>query len=231
MPSYTSPEPVAEAIEVAVWSDVACPWCFIGKRNLDAAVERFTAAHPEAQVDVEYRSFELQPDAPLEYEGTIAEYLAGARGVTEDQVTALLERPRAAGAQAGIEMNFEGLRPARTARAHELLHLAKEKGCQGELSELLLKANFEQGRSLGDPGELLALAVASGLDREKAEQALKSGKYREAVLADREQAAGFGIGGVPFFLFGGRFGISGAQPPEILLQALEQVESREPGDG
>ena len=212
-------------IRIEVWSDVACPWCYIGKRNLDSAVADFTSAHPESEVDVRYRSFELQPDAPESYEGTIAEYLATTREMPEDQVKAMLERPREAAQQVGIKMDFDALKPARTNRAHQLLHLARERGRQAELNEALLKANFEEGRSLGDTNALLDLAEAAGLDRQEALEALESGRYSEAVEADKEKALEYGIGGVPFFVVSDRFGIAGAQPAEILSQALEQVEA------
>ena len=216
---------MAEPIRIEVWSDVACPWCYIGTRNLDAAVAEFSREHPDTEVQVEYRSFELAPDAPESYDGTIAEYLSSTRGLPADQVEAMLERPRAAAREAGIELRFEELRPARTARAHELLHLAKAQGRQAALNGLMMKANFEQGRSLGDPDELAALAAEAGLAREEALGALESGEFRDAVQADREKAAGYGIGGVPFFVISDRFGIAGAQPAEVLLQALEQVEA------
>ena len=212
-----------EPIKIDVWSDVACPWCFIGKRNLDAALDAFTREHPDTAVEVEYRSFELQPDAPESYDGTISEYLSSTRGMAEDQVAAMLERPRSAAAQAGIEMRFDRLKPARTARAHELLHLAKERGCQSELNELMMKANFEEGRSLGDTGELADLAVKAGLDRDEVLRALESGEFRNAVVADREKAAEYGIGGVPFFVISDRFGIAGAQPAGLLQEAMEQA--------
>ena len=212
-------------IRIDVWSDVACPWCYIGKRNLEAAVAGFTSAHPESEVDVRYRSFELQPDAPESYDGTIAEYLATTREMPEDQVKAMLERPREAAQQVGIKMNLDALKPARTNRAHQLLHLARERGRQAELNEALLKANFEEGRSLGDTNALLDLAEAAGLDRQEALEALESGRYSEAVEADKEKALEYGIGGVPFFVVSDRFGIAGAQPVEILSQALEQVEA------
>ncbi|MBU3674356.1 MAG: DsbA family oxidoreductase [Solirubrobacteraceae bacterium] len=222
---------MADPIKIDVWSDVACPWCYIGKRNLDAALEAFAANHPETPVEVEYRSFELQPEAPESFDGTIAEYLSTTRGMPEDQVAAMLERPRQAAEQAGIEMRFDRLRPARTTRAHELLHLAKAGGHQAELNELMMKANFEEGRSLGDPDELADLAVAAGIDRGEAVAALESGEYRDAVVADREKAFEYGIGGVPFFVVADRFGIAGAQPAEVLRQAMEQAGAEAQADG
>lgn len=212
-------------IKIDIWSDVACPWCYIGKRNLDSALAGFASAHPGSEVDVRYRSFELQPEAPESYPGTVAEYLEATREMSKDQVKAMLERPRAAAEQAGIEMDFEALRPARTTRAHQLLHLARERGRQAELNEVLFRANFEEGRSLGDTGELLDLAEAAGLDRQEALDALESGRYSDAVEADKEKAFEYGIGGVPFFVFSDRFGVAGAQPAEVLRQALEQVEA------
>ncbi len=215
----------AQPIRVEVWSDVACPWCYIGKRNLDAATAAFGREHPETPVEVIYRSFELQPDAPEQYGGTISEYLAETRGLSDEQVNAMLERPRASAHEAGIEMNFEALKPAATGRAHALLHMAAGQGCQAELGEALFRANFEEGRSLGDPEVLAELAADAGLERDAALAVLDSGEFKARVEADKAKAQEYGIGGVPFFVIAERFGIAGAQPPEALLQALEQVHA------
>ena len=215
----------AQPIRVEVWSDVACPWCYIGKRNLDAATAAFGREHPETPVEVIYRSFELQPDAPEQYGGTISEYLAETRGLSDEQVNAMLERPRASAHEAGIEMNFEALKPAATGRAHALLHMAAGQGCQAELGEALFRANFEEGRSLGDPEVLAELAADAGLDRDAALAVLDSEEFKARVEADKAKAQEYGIGGVPFFVISERFGIAGAQPPDALLQALEQVHA------
>lgn len=222
---------MTEPIKIDVWSDVACPWCFIGKRNLDTALAALSAEHPDTPVDVQYRSFQLQPDAPDQYDGTISEYLSKTRRMPEDQVATMLERPRAAAQQVGIDMKFDDLKPANTARAHQLLHLARKHGCQAELNELMLRANFEEGRSLGDPDELADLAAAAGIPRDEALGVLESGEYRDAVQADGEKAFEYGIGGVPFFVVADRFGIAGAQPADILHQALDQVRAEQAEGG
>jgi predicted DsbA family dithiol-disulfide isomerase len=210
-------------IHVDVWSDVACPWCYIGKRRFEEGQRRFLASHPQAEVVVTYRSFELAPDQPLDVTSTVVEYLSGRKGIPRAQVEQMLERVVGLAAAEGLAYDFDAVQQTRTLRAHELLHLARAHGVQDAMKERLLAAYFEQGRHVGRVDELAALAGEVGLDPAEVVAALESGRYAPDVQADIDQARAYGISGVPFFVIDGRYGISGAQAPETFTAALAQV--------
>jgi predicted DsbA family dithiol-disulfide isomerase len=210
-------------IRVDIWSDIACPWCYIGKRRFEAGLRAFHAEHPDVAVEVTYRSFELAPDQPLDVTSTVVEYLAGRKGLPLEQVEQMLEHVTGLARAEGLAYDFDAVRQTRTLRAHELLHLAKARGLQEPMKERLLAAYFEQGRHVGHVDELVELAGEVGLDRVEVEAALTSGQYADAVQADIEQARAYGIGGVPFYVLDGRYGISGAQAPATFTAALGQV--------
>jgi len=207
-------------VKVDIWSDIACPWCFIGKRKFEDAVERY--GRP---VDIEYHSFELSPDTPVDFEGDEVDFLAKHKGMPADQVKGMLSQVSGIAAEVGLAYDFEHLQHTNTVKAHELLHFAKANGRQREMKERLLSAYFEEGRHVGRIDELVALAAEVGLDPEEARLALTDARHLPDVRADQAQAQAYGITGVPFFVLDGRYGISGAQAPEAFLQALEQVGS------
>lgn len=209
---------VSEPIKVDIWSDVQCPWCYIGKRKFEAAVADFDGA-----VEVEYHSFELAPDTPVDYEGTAADYLADRKGLPRDQVDAMLDRVTGIAAEVGLDYHFDQVHQTNTVLAHELLHFAKARGQQIELKERLLRAYFVEGRHIGRADELADLAADIGLDRAEAEAALADHRHLADVKADVAQATAYGINGVPFFVFDGRYGVSGAQDPAIFGNVLAQV--------
>jgi predicted DsbA family dithiol-disulfide isomerase len=211
------------AIRVDVWSDVACPWCYIGKRRFEEGVRRFRASEPRAEVQVTYRSFELAPDQPLDETSTVVGYLSQRKGIPMVQVAQMLEHVAALAQAEGLAYDFDAVRQTRTLKAHELLHLAKAHGVQERMKERLLSAYFEQGRHLGRVDELARLAAEVGLDQDEAMSALESGRFTADVQADIGQARRYGITGVPFYVIDGRYGISGAQAPETFAAALAQV--------
>jgi predicted DsbA family dithiol-disulfide isomerase len=211
------------AIHVDVWSDVACPWCYIGKRRFEEGVRRFRTSQPEADVQVTYRSFELAPDQPLDVTSTVAEYLTQRKGMPRVQVEQMLAHVTDLAQAEGLAYDFDAVRQTRTLKAHELLHLAKAHGVQDAMKERLLSAYFEQGRHVGRVDELAALAAEVGLDADEARAALASGRFTADVQADIAQARAYGITGVPFYVLEDRYGISGAQPPEAFSAALTQV--------
>jgi predicted DsbA family dithiol-disulfide isomerase len=218
-------------IKIDVWSDVACPWCYLGKRRLDAALKAFGQT-PEARlVEVDYRSYQLNPDLPADFEGRHTDYLASRLGMSPEQITASNGRMAEMGAAVGAEYHMDRVVIANTLKAHELLHFAKAHGRQAEMKERLLRAYWSEGRRLGRIDELADLAAEVGLDGTAARQALDTGMYRGAVRADMAQAAQYGIRGVPFFVLDGKYGLSGAQEPETLLEALTTVagEARKAG--
>jgi predicted DsbA family dithiol-disulfide isomerase len=210
-------------IRVDIWSDVACPWCFIGKRRFEEGVRRFRASHQGVDVQVTYRSFELSPDQPLEVTSTVVEYLSQRKGIPQPQVEQMLEHVAGVARAEGLDYDFDAVLQTRTLKAHELLHLAKAHGAQDAMKERLLSAYFEQGRHVGRVDELAALAAEVGLEPDEAVAALTSGRFSDDVQADIELARAFGITGVPFYVLDGRYGISGAQTPETFAAALGQV--------
>ncbi|MEZ3161069.1 DsbA family oxidoreductase [Microbacterium sp. BWT-B31] len=214
---------MTDAIKFDVWSDIACPWCFIGKRNLEAGLAAAAADDDAPQVEVVYHSFELSPDTPVDFEGGETDYLATHKGISREQAQQMLDRVTGVAAQAGLEYRFDILQHTNTVKAHELLHFAKAQGRQLELAERLLSAYFTEGRHLGKDDELVALAAEVGLDAGAAREALESHTYLDDVRADQRQASAYGINGVPFFVIDGKYGVSGAQPPEAFAQIARQV--------
>jgi len=214
---------MSQALKVDIWSDVACPWCYIGKRKFEEGVRRFNAAGREQTVEVEYHSFELAPDTPVDFEGSEVDFLAGHKGMAADQVEQMLAHVTQIASSVGLTYDFASLRHTKTLKAHQVLHLAKEHGLQVGLKERLLKAYFEEGRHVGHDEDLADLAADVGLDRQQVLEALHAGTYRDAVDADIRQARAYGITGVPFFVIDSRYGVSGAQDPDVFAQALRQA--------
>ncbi|MFC4555577.1 DsbA family oxidoreductase [Georgenia faecalis] len=213
-------------LTVDIWSDIACPWCYIGKRKFEAGL----AALPDADdVVVTYRSFELSPDTPLDFEGSAVDFLSEHKGIPADQVEAMLGQVTEIARSVGLSYDFAAVRQTKTLVAHEALHHAKAHGRQLELVERLLAAYFEEGRHLGRAEEVADLAAEVGLDRDDVLRALETHEHADAVQADIAQARAYGITGVPFFVIDGRYGISGAQNPEVFTAALEQVRAERAG--
>jgi predicted DsbA family dithiol-disulfide isomerase len=209
---------MSHTVKVDVWSDIACPWCFVGKRRFEQAVARF-----DGDVEVEYHSFELSPDTPVGYAGTEAEFLATHKGIPTAQAEQMLAQMTELAAGEGLAYDFGALRHANTVLAHQVLHHAKAHGLQVALKERLLSAYFEQGLDLNRVEVLADLAAEVGLERAAVVEALTDGRHLAAVRADQEQAIEYGIGGVPFYVFDGRLAVSGAQSPDVFTQALQRV--------
>lgn len=209
---------MSEPISVHVWSDIQCPWCFIGKRRFESAVEAF-----DGDVTVEYHSFELAPDTPVDFEGSAADFLSGHKGMPLDQVHQMLGQVKELAAAEGLDYDWDNVKQTKTLKAHEMLHLAKAKGLQLDLVERLFAAYFEQGRHVGHEEDLVELATEVGLDADEVREALAAGTYRSAVQADITAAQQIGIRGVPFFIIGEKYGVSGAQSPEVFGEALRRA--------
>ncbi len=210
------------ALNVDVWSDIACPWCWVGKRRLEAALARFAHA---AEVVVRWRAFELDPAAPRVRDDGLSygERLGKKYGTSVTQAEGMIRRMTDAAAADGITMRFDRVRPGNTFDAHRLLHLAHERGKQDALKERLFEAYLKDGESIGDPLTLARLAGDIGLDVDEAVATLGTDAYANEVRADERAAAEIGVSGVPFFVLGGRYGVSGAQPAEALLEVLEKA--------
>ena len=207
-------------MNVDIWSDIACPWCFIGKRRFEKAL----AAFPErARVTVNWHSYQLDPGLPEHFDGTELDYLAARKGMPRERVRDMFAQVAAVAAGEGLEYDFDSLVVANSLRAHELLHLAKERGLADAVKDALLSAHFERGKDIGSVDLLERVGVEAGLEAAEVRTALSSGEYAGAVQADIQQARALGIQGVPFFVIDNRYGVSGAQPTELFSQALAQA--------
>ena len=211
---------MSNSIKVDIWSDVQCPWCYIGKRKFEAAAAAF-----DGEVEVESHSFEPAPDTPVDYDGTPAQYLAERKGLPMPQVEQMIQRVTDIAASVGLEYHYEHVHQTNTIKAHELLHLAKEHGRQAEMKEGLLKAYFVDGGHVGRIPDLADLAADLGFDRDEVVDALESERYLPAVKADVAQADTYGISGVPFFVFEERYGVSGAQDTTVFADVLRQLSA------
>ena len=211
-------------LRVDVWSDIACPWCYVGKRRLEAALARF--AH-RSDVEVVWRAFELDPSAPRVREGgaKYAQRLATKYGTSVERAQEMIDRMVDVAAADGLAFDFERIQPGNTFDAHRVLHLAHERGRQDQVKERLLAGYMTEGRAIGQPEVVLHLATDAGLDADEVQGVLSSDAYAREVRADEEEAHALGISGVPFFVLGGRYGISGAQPVDLLHEALGQAWS------
>ena len=214
---------MTEPISIDIWSDIACPWCYIGKRNLEKGLADVAGDDDAPQVAITFHSFQLQPNAAVDYPGTHEEYLAEHVGMSVEQAQASAQHLTDLGAKAGLEYHFDVIQQTNTFQAHELLHFAAAHGRQHEMKERLMAAHFSEGRHVGHLDDLVALAEEIGLDVDAARAALTSGEYADAVRADIAQARAYGIQGVPFFVIDGKYGVSGAQPAEAFAQIARQV--------
>ena len=207
-------------MQVEIWSDLVCPWCYLGKRRFERALESF--GHRD-EVTVVYRSFELDPSAPAGVTTATVERLADKYGMTAQQADDAQRQMEQRAAQDGLEFRMDGLRSGNTRDAHRLLHLAKAHGVQAALAERLHRAYFTEQASIFDHSSLTELAVEAGLDRDDVTRVLASREYGDAVDTDEEMARALGANGVPLFIIDRRYGISGAQPPEVIEQVLDQA--------
>lgn len=214
-------------IKIDIWSDIACPWCYIGKRRLESALQDFG----DTPVEVEYHSFELDPGAPADYPGDHAAYLAQHLGATADQVAEMDRAITKTAAAAGLDYHLDDIKVTNTGKAHQLIHFAKAQGKGAQMKERLLRAYFTKGRHVGRDADLADLAAEIGLDRDAALAALKDGRFAQAVADDKAQGAAIGVQGVPFFVVDGKYAISGAQPADLFLEALNKVKSERDGAG
>jgi predicted DsbA family dithiol-disulfide isomerase len=207
-------------MKVEIWSDVVCPWCYIGKRRFERALEAFPH-----EVEVVFRSFELDPAAPVRSGETVTASLARKYGGAE-RVAAMQEHVRRQAADEGLVFRLDETPHANTVDAHRLLHLALDEygpEVQARVKEALMSAYFEDARDVSDPAVLREVATAAGLESGRIEAVLTGDEYADDVRADVAAAAAYGANGVPFFVFEGRYAVSGAQPAEVFGRALEQV--------
>ena len=206
-------------MRVDIWSDLVCPWCYVGKRRFEKALARYE--HRD-DVQIVHRSFQLNPAAPRDTTSSRREMLMHKYRLSPEQVVEMDARMTQTAAGDGLDFNLEGTLTGNTFDAHQLVHFANVHGLQDAAMERLYRAYFTEQRSLFDQPSLVDLAVDVGLDREEAAAALREKRYADAVNADIDLARRIGATGVPLFVFDGRYGISGAQAPDVFLDALHQ---------
>lgn len=212
-------------VELEVWSDIACPWCWVGLKNLQAAQELY-----DGEVAVTWRSFELNPNADksVSERSDYVGKLAAKYQVTTTEAQAMVDRMTQTGATKGIDFRFDRIKPSNTFNAHRLLAWARTLGQQNVLKEKLFSSYLHEGLSLNDSAVLTKAVAEVGLDAQEAETVLSSDAYADSVLRDRTDAQALGVSGVPFFLVNSHVSLSGAQPPEIITKALLDTQASKP---
>jgi len=207
-------------VQIEVFSDVVCPWCYIGKRRLEEALSTFDHAD---QVSVTYRSFQLDPTSPTTSELPLEQMLADKYGRSLAQARQMNDRVAGIAATVGLDFQLQKAHPANTFRAHRLLHFAATKGVGSELTERFMRGYFTDGVRIGDRDELLRLAVEAGLDENEAAAVLDSDAFDAEVRADIALAQAFGATGVPFFVFDRKYAVSGAQETALFTEVLDKA--------
>ncbi len=206
-------------MNIEIWSDVVCPWCYIGKRRLESALQQVGG-----DTEVRWRSFELDPDAPLLGELSLVESLAQKYGTTEQRAESMIDQMTNTARKEGLEFDLKNALPGNTLDAHRLLHFARQQGLQGAMKERLLSAYMTECRPIAERDELAALASDVGLDAGQVGAMLETDRYVDEVRRDESRARRQGVRGVPYFLIDGRIDISGAQPVKVLCDRLRAAQ-------
>ncbi|UZD23193.1 DsbA family oxidoreductase [Algoriphagus halophytocola] len=207
-------------MKIEIWSDVACPFCYIGKRKIEKAIERFPQ---KDKIEIEWKSFLLNPDQVTQPNKSSEEYLAEVKGWSLEQTKEITANVANMAAQEGLEYHLDKTVVANTKKAHRLLHLAKTVGKGDEMKESLLKAYFTDAVNIDDDAVLLELGKKVGLDEAAVQEVLTTDKYESEVDQDIYESRQLGVRGVPFFVLDRKFGVSGAQPDEVFDQTLEKA--------
>jgi len=207
-------------IKVEIWTDILCPWCYIGKRQFEQALEQFS--HKD-EVEVQYHSFELDPNADRDPGMDSFELLAKKYGVTREKAADMHRNVSERAAGVGLEYHLDVTKPTNSFDAHRLIHFAASKGRAHEMVEKLSAAYLTEGKHIGDPGSLQAIAAAAGLDTHETAEVLNSDAFAAQVRADEQEAGQLGIKGVPFFVFDRKYGVSGAQGSEVFGEVLKKA--------
>jgi predicted DsbA family dithiol-disulfide isomerase len=210
-------------VKVEIWSDVVCPWCYIGKRRFEGALAQL--GDDARDIEVVWRSFQLNPDQPRGVRTTHAEYLAAKLGTTTEQVHLLNERVVGLAAEEGLAYDFDRYQVINTFDSHRVAHLGAAHGLGDAITERFLSGQLEQGEVLDDPDTLVRLGSEVGVPADEIRDVVDSDRFAPEVRADYQEARSLGIQGVPFFVIDRRYGISGAQPTELFVQALTQAKA------
>ena len=207
-------------MKINIWSDIRCPFCYIGKRKFELALEQFQ--HKD-KVEVIWRSFQLDPGLKTQPETNVLDYLAKIKGITREQAGQMHEHVKEVAQEVGLTFNFEKSVLANSLNGHRLIQLAKANDLGDVAEELLFKAHFTDGKNIDDPETLLRIGTAIGLVEQDVRRVLRSDDFKEEVKADELLGRSIGIRGVPFFIFNDKYALSGAQSPEIFLQTLRRA--------
>jgi len=218
---YITPDQQAETMVVDVWSDIVCPFCYIGKRNFENALEQTGLTE---FVKVVWHSFELAPDAQTKPGTTIYEELGKRKGWNMEQSRQIHKQMEQRAKESGLEYDFDQTVPANSFNAHRLLHLAKRHGVQNKIKESLLKGYFTNGKNIDDEDYLVETGNEAGLSEKEVRNALNSESIEKEIREDIENAHKLGIQGVPFFVLNQKYALSGAQPVEVFVETLEKVK-------
>ncbi len=206
-------------MDVEIWSDIACPWCYVGKRRFERALAGFP--HRD-EVRVTWRSFELDPQAPRVREGDHDDHLAAKYGMTREQAAQMHANMTEVARGDGLDLRFDRVRGGNTFDAHRLVHLGAAHGRQDAIKERLMRAYFTEGEPVGDPATLERLSTDAGLPADEVAELLAGDRFAGAVREDERTAAELGVRGVPFFVVNREVAVSGAQQPEVLVALLER---------
>lgn len=207
-------------MKIAIWSDFVCPFCYIGKRHLEAAIKERT------DIEIEFHSYELDPTAPEKVTGTMEEYFAEHKGMSIDQAQSMFDQVTQMANKVNLDYHYETIQHGNTLKPHRLFQFAKEQGKGNEFMELAKKAYFIEGKWLNDDDFLVHLASSIGLEEARVREILTSNAYLDAVRLDQAQAVEIGVQGVPFFVIDEQYGLSGAQPIEIFEQVLAEIDAK-----
>lgn len=207
-------------MKIEVWSDFVCPFCYIGKRNMEEALEK---SGMKDQVEIVYKSFQLNPEAKKHYDESIDEIIAKKYGMSIEQAQLNNQKIIQAAKNVGLLYNFKDIKPTNTFDAHRLSHFAKEEGKMDEFTEIMMKKYFIESANISDEDVLLNVIDQIGLDKIKAKEVLDSTRYSEDIKSDIEESSHFGIGGVPFFIFDRKTALSGAQPVEAFIETINKL--------
>lgn len=206
-------------MKIEIWSDVICPFCYIGKRNFEAALKQFEHA---TELEIVWKSFQLDPSIPEDLEESQETYLSKRKGLALQQVKAMLAQVSEMARGVGLQYQLEKSVVANTKKAHRLIQMAKTKGLGDEAEESLFHAFFIEGRNIADNHELQSIGLAIGLSKDEVSEALSDAQYEQAFHQDLAEAQQLGISGVPFFVFDRKYGISGAQPVPVFVETLKK---------
>ncbi|GAA2174804.1 protein disulfide isomerase FrnE [Arthrobacter parietis] len=207
-------------MHIEIWSDVKCPWCFVGKRRFEKALAEFP--HRDS-VEVTWKSFQLDPTLPEHYDGTEQQYLSERKGIAPEQVRQMWNQLTTSAADVGVNFDFDSVVVGNSFPAHRFLHLAKSLGHGNEAKEAILSAHFEQGLNTSDTDVLVKLGNDLGIDEQSVRDTMAGDRFADDVRRDISEAQTLGVSGVPFFVIDRKYGISGAQPVELFRQALDQA--------